>query len=108
MRREVRRSVNGKPQWGRRRTVPSRRTNRLIAEAVRAVRYSIGELSAELGITYVTLFNYRRGRRGRIPVRFVTALSRLLRRRAKRLLRLARTLNDIVTPPGARRPGGKG
>lgn len=88
--------MSGNRKWGRARTLPSPRTNRLIAEAVRAVRYSIAELSAELGITYVTLFNYRRGRRTRIPVEFVRALSRLLRRQAKRLLRLARALSQVV------------
>jgi hypothetical protein len=87
-------------KWGRARTPPSSRTNRLIAEAVRAVRYSIAELSAELGITYVTLFNYRRGRRSRIPVSFVNALSRLLRRQAKRMLRLARRLSKVASADG--------
>lgn len=87
--------MNGDRKWGRARTAPSPRTNRLIAEAVRAVRFSIAELSDDLGITYVTLFNYRRGRRTRIPVRFVRGLARVLRRRGKRLLRLARVLSRI-------------
>ena len=88
--------MSGNRKWGRARTAPSTRTNHLIAEAVRALRYSIAELSAGLGITYVTLFNYRRGRRTRIPVGFVRALSRLLRRRGKRLLRLARMLSGVA------------
>jgi hypothetical protein len=68
------------------------RTIRLIHEAVRAVTYSIEELSGDLDITYVTLFNYRMGRRSRIPPRFLTRLAEVLRRQAKRLGRLARDL----------------
>ncbi|HWZ28765.1 MAG TPA: helix-turn-helix domain-containing protein [Gemmatimonadales bacterium] len=92
--------MSGTLKWGRARTPPSPRTNRLIAEAVRAVRLSIAELSAELGITYVTLFNYRRGRRRRIPVRFVAKLSRVLRRQARRMLHLARLLSEVTADDG--------
>src|ERR671925_589078 len=74
------------------------RTNRLIHEAVRAITYSIEQLSQDLDITYVTLFNYRRGRRTRIPRRFLSGLSRVLRRQSKRLLRLAGGLDSRNRP----------
>jgi hypothetical protein len=69
------------------------RTNELIHEAVDAVTYSIEQLSKDLDITYVTLFNYRMGRRTRIPRRFLSALARVLRRQAARLTRLAGALD---------------
>ena len=60
--------------------------------------YSIEQLSQDLDITYVTLFNYRRGRRTRIPRRFLSGLSRVLRRQSKRLLRLAGALDRRNRP----------
>ena len=78
------------------------RTIRLIHEAVRAVTYSIEELSGDLDITYVTLFNYRMGRRTRIPPRFLTGLAEVLRRQTRRLGRLARDLQRAARRETAR------